>query len=124
MRNEFTDRTTCLLVEDDHSVAAAYKMVLEDAGMLVCQAVGSEPEALDAILADRPDVALLDIDIHGGDSLGVATTLIAKDVAVAFVSGHAHADVPPPFSSLPFLQKPVSRRALLDLVETLRHTST
>ena len=28
MRNDFTDCTTCLLVEDDHSVAAAYKMVL------------------------------------------------------------------------------------------------
>jgi DNA-binding NtrC family response regulator len=124
MRSEMSDRTTCLLVEDDDSVAAAYKMVLEDAGMLVCQAVGSEPEALDAILADRPDVALLDIDIHGGDSLGVATTLIAKDVAVAFVSGHAHADVPAPFSSLPFLQKPVSRKALLELVENLRNTPT
>lgn len=114
------DTTTCLLVEDDTLVAQAYTMVLEDAGLHVVEPAASEPDALDAILADRPDVALLDIDIVGGDSLGIATTLIAKDVAVAFVSGTSQADLPRPFSSLPFLQKPVSRDQLMALVSKLR----
>lgn len=113
------DQTKCLLVEDDVFISDAYQMVLEHAGVRVCQVVASEPEALAALLDRRPDVALVDVDIKGGDSLGIVTALLAKDVAVAFVSGHPPTVLPHPFSTLPFLQKPVSRRALLDLVDRL-----
>jgi len=113
------DLTTCLLVEDDAFVSDAYRMVLEDGGVRVCHVVASEPDAIDAIMDRRPDIALVDIDIDGGDSLGVATALLAKDVAVAFVSGHPRTVLPAPFDTLPFLQKPVSRASLLRLVEGL-----
>ena len=120
MKTEVREQTTCLLVEDDVFVSDAYSMVLEDAGIRVCQVVASEVDAIEAILSRRPDIALVDIDIEGGDSLGVATALLAKDVPVAFVSGHPHTVLPAPFAGLPFLQKPVTRASLLALVETLR----
>jgi DNA-binding NtrC family response regulator len=120
METNLEEPTTCLLVEDDVFVSDAYKMVLEDAGIRVCHVVTNEVDAIDALLARRPDIALVDVDIEGGDSLGVATALIAKDVAVAFVYGHPHTVLPAPFSGLPFLQKPVTRAALLALAETLR----
>lgn len=121
MQTDIFATTTCLLVEDDAFVSDAYTMVLENAGIRVCSVATSEPAAIAAILSRRPDVALVDIDIEGGDSLGVATALLAKDVAVAFVSGHPRSVLPAPFSGLPFLQKPVSRSALLALVETLKN---
>jgi CheY-like chemotaxis protein len=114
-----SEKTTCLLVEDNAFVSDAYQIVLEGGGFRVCQVAASEPDAIDAILTRRPDVALVDIDIDGGDSLGVATALIAKDVPVAFVTGHPRSVLPAPFSTLPYLQKPVSRAALLALVHRL-----
>jgi DNA-binding NtrC family response regulator len=122
METNLEEPTTCLLVEDDIFVSDAYKMVLEDAGIRVCHIAANEVDAIEALLARRPDIALVDVDIEGGDSLGVATALIAKDVAVAFVSGHPHTVLPAPFSGLPFLQKPVTRAALLALAETLKKT--
>src|SRR6187402_3366381 len=97
----------CLLVEDDPSVIAAFELVLEHAGSLCVTAAGSEREALRCIDQSRPDIALLDLDIEGGSSLGVATLLLAKDVPLAFVSGYPQSDLPFPFDGLPFLHKPV-----------------
>lgn len=114
--------TTCLLVEDDAFVSDSYQIVLEDAGLRVCHIAVSEPDAIESILRRRPDIALVDIDIGGGDSLGIATALLAKDIPVAFVSGHPRSVLPVPFSSLPYLQKPVSRAALLALVALLEST--
>lgn len=111
--------TTCLLVEDDCSVSSVYELILENAGIRVCQIATSEPEAIDAILKSRPDIALLDIDIDGGDTMGIATALLAKDVPTAFVSGHPRTMLSSPFSTLPFLQKPVSRDALISLARSL-----
>ncbi|MDF3981239.1 response regulator [Luteibacter sp. PPL201] len=111
--------TTCLLVEDDHFVSDVFELILEDAGFRVCHVAVSEPEAIDALLKRRPDIALVDIDIQGGDSMGVATALLAKDIPVAFVSGHPRTVLPPPFSSLPYMQKPVTRDALVGLAKAL-----
>lgn len=116
------EKMTRLLVEDDAFVSDAYQIVLEGGGVRVCNVAVSEPDAFEAILQRRADIALVDIDIESGDSFGVATALIAKDVPVAFVSGHSKSVLPAPFSSLPYLQKPVSRAALLALVEHLENT--
>jgi len=110
---------TCLIVEDDELLAAAFQMVLEDSGSVTVEPATTEAEALAYIVRQRPDVALLDVDILGGTSLGVATALLAKDVPVAFISGHEPGDLPHPFTALPFLQKPVSRKELLALVKSL-----
>lgn len=119
MPNQTDFPKRCLLVEDDALLVDAFKMVLEDAGASQVEQVDTEADAIAAILRERPDVALLDVDITGGTSLGVATALLAKDVPVAFISGHVVTDLPRPFSAMPFLQKPVSRRELLALVGAL-----
>ena len=121
MRNQTTVQKKCLIVEDDSLLAGAFQMVIEDAGKLTAEPVATEEEAIASIINDRPDVALLDIDILGGTSMGVATALLAKDVPLAFISGHAADDLPLAFSGLPYLQKPVSRAQLLALVDALSH---
>jgi hypothetical protein len=78
-----SEKTTCLLVEDNAFVSDAYQIVLEGGGFRVCQVAASEP------------------------------------VPVAFVTGHPRSVLPAPFSTLPYLQKPVSRAALLALVHRL-----
>jgi CheY-like chemotaxis protein len=114
-----TKHTHCLVVEDDALTSSAFQMVLEDSGFITVTPVESEEEALVFIAQGRPDMALLDVDILGGSSLSVATALLAKDVPVAFISGTEARTLPRPFSSLPFLQKPVTRKDLLAVVDTL-----
>jgi DNA-binding NtrC family response regulator len=109
----------CLIVEDDSLLAGSFQMVLEDGGAASVDTAESETEALRLIMEERPDVALLDLDIVGGSSLGIATTLLAKDVPVAFVSGHSPEDVPWPFEGLTFIQKPIGRDDLLNIVRQL-----
>ncbi|UPG88281.1 response regulator [Luteibacter aegosomaticola] len=122
MTNPTDDAPRCLLVEDDPAVSGVFELILEDGGFRVSTIAASEPDAIRAILNTRPDIALLDIDIEGGDSLGVATALLAKDIPVAFVSGHPRTVLPAPFSTFPFVQKPVTRNVLLGLVQALART--
>lgn len=119
MRSQTLPQKKCLIVEDDALLAGAFQMVIEDSGKVTAEPVSTEAEAIERIIRDRPDVALLDIDITGGTSMGVATALLAKDVPLAFISGHAASDLPLPFSAMPYLQKPVSRAQLLALVDAL-----
>jgi CheY-like chemotaxis protein len=114
-----TTHTHCLVVEDDALISHAFQMVLEDSGLTTVTPVESEEEALVFIAHGRPDIALLDVDILGGNSLGVVTALLAKDVPVAFIAGCEASSLPRPFSSLPFLQKPITRKDLLAMVARL-----
>ncbi|QWT22027.1 response regulator [Bacillus sp. NP157] len=115
MTNLPDDAPRCLLVEDDPAVSGVFELVLEGGGFRVCSIAASEQQAVEAIVNKRPDIALVDIDIEGGDSLGVATALLAKDIPVAFVSGHPRTVLPSPFSTFPFVHKPVTRECCLGL---------
>ncbi|MDQ3696956.1 MAG: response regulator [Gemmatimonadota bacterium] len=59
-----------LLVEDSTLVAAALRILLEDAGHRVT-AVGTVNEAMACLGADPPDVMLLDLSLPDGDGLSV-----------------------------------------------------
>jgi DNA-binding response OmpR family regulator len=122
MTDPTDDAPRCLLVEDDPAVSGVFELILADGGFRVSRIAASEPDAINAIINSRPDIALLDIDIEGGDSLGVATALLAKDIPVAFVSGHPRTVLPSPFSTFPFVQKPVTRDVLLGLAHALART--
>ena len=94
--------TAHILVVDDHaSVRAALQVVLEDAGYTVTTAADGR-EALDRILADRPDLVLTDLHMPVMDgrallaelrarTLAVPVVLMSLDTEVRSVAGIAHA---------------------------------
>jgi DNA-binding response OmpR family regulator len=101
-----------LILEDDPSIAFDLQAILEDEGHEVMGVVSSLMEAYER-LDDRFDCALLDIDVIGGKSFGVAEALLERHVPFAFVSASRPSDVPAPLRKAAFISKPFEERTLL-----------
>ena len=78
-----------LLVEDDGLILMQMEAMVEDAGHLVAGTAMRTAEAVDLAREARPDLALVDRNLGGGDSgIDVAKALLAqRDVMVVFVTG-------------------------------------
>lgn len=71
--------TLRIVIADDHApTRAGVRMALEDAGMAVVAEAATGPDAVAAVLAEQPDVALLDINMPGG---GIAAARAIGDAA-------------------------------------------
>jgi signal transduction histidine kinase len=66
--------TRILIVEDDLISATLLKRILESKGYEVLDLITSGEEALIKIAADRPDMVLMDIQLHG-DTDGIDTAM-------------------------------------------------
>jgi len=81
-------RATLLIVEDEILPAMALRDELEDAGYRVLDLTGRQGEALVAVRACKPDLALVNIRLHGrDDGIGLARDLKEKGIPVLFISG-------------------------------------
>ena len=69
-----TESQTILLVEDDHLLRDAFRLLLEDAGYRVLEA-GSAQEALEHTEVVTPDIVLLDLGLPDRPGLDVAREL-------------------------------------------------
>jgi 1,2-diacylglycerol 3-beta-glucosyltransferase len=81
-------RATLLIVEDEILPAMALRDELEDAGYRVMDLTGRQEEALEAVRDCKPDLALVNIRLHGrDDGIGLAQDLTAQGIPVVFISG-------------------------------------
>ena len=95
-----------LVVEDEALIA----MMAED----LLQALGHQVIATAATLADAHvacesggfDAALLDVNLNGDSSMGLATTLKARGVPFAFTTGYGAGGIDPCHADMPVLTKP------------------
>jgi DNA-binding response OmpR family regulator len=79
---------TLLIVEDDVLPAMALQDALGDAGYRVMDLTARHEEALGAARACKPDLALVNIQLHGrDDGIALAADLKAMGVPVLFISG-------------------------------------
>jgi DNA-binding response OmpR family regulator len=79
---------TLLIVEDDVLPAMALRDALEDAGYHVLDLTGRHQEALSVARQRKPDLALVNIMLHGhDDGIRLARDLKAMDIPVLFISG-------------------------------------
>jgi two-component system response regulator LytT len=62
---DFLDSIKILIVEDELMVAANLAMILEDKGYEPYDAAGTKEEALKMLEEIKPDIAILDINLHG-----------------------------------------------------------
>ena len=72
MNSQINEMARVLIVEDEVVVAEDLKTKLESFGYSVCASVTDGRAALEAVAADRPDLALMDI-VLSGDMDGIDT---------------------------------------------------
>ncbi|SMH59899.1 response regulator [Azospirillum agricola] len=79
-----------LVVEDEQLSAEAVCMAVSDLGHTVCGTAATEAEAVEIAARVRPDVALMDVRLAGGDGIAAARRLHTDHgIRSIFLSGYA-----------------------------------
>jgi DNA-binding NtrC family response regulator len=82
-----------LVVEDEFLIAMELEAALEDAGFHVVGPLLSVASALERILIERPDAAVLDVSLRGERVTPVADALLAMRVPYVLTTAYAAADL-------------------------------
>ncbi len=110
----------CMIVEDQALIGMSIEASLEEAGFIVVGPFMSNAQALKWLEGNTPDVAVLDLMIKDGTSLEIARELKNRGVPFAIYSGlPPKEDCPLELRNAPWLEKPVSREALVGVLEKL-----
>jgi CheY-like chemotaxis protein len=103
-----------LVVEDEVLVAMELESVLLKQGCTVLGPAMTVERAVALIDEERPEAALLDLNLSGQSALPVAAALNAGGVPFVVVSGYGEAQMQAPeLSRAPRLAKPVTHPRLL-----------
>jgi DNA-binding response OmpR family regulator len=97
-----------LIVEDEYFLADELARALEERGAHVVGPVGSLREAEALVAQNRPDCAILDINLRGDMAFPLADRLEAEGIPFIVASGYAGAAIPERFNAAPRLEKPFS----------------
>jgi len=101
-------RPRLLVVEDNFTIAASLRVLLQRFGFDVVGMAGTVATALDLVASRDFDVAVLDIDLHREPVTAVALAVEQRGGSMVFLSGYGDADVlPSRLRAYPRLQKPV-----------------
>lgn len=107
------DGLTVLLVEDESMVSMLAEDVLLDAGCKVLLAMRLQ-EALELALCAEVDLAVLDVNLGGGDtSYPVADLLAKRQIPFMFATGYDADGFDQRYSQCVKLQKPYAPDALV-----------
>lgn len=104
-----------LILEDDPFIASDLQAILEDDGHEIVGVFDSLAETY-RHLEDGFDYALLDVDVVGGKSFGVAAALAERDIPFAFVSASQPGDLPQSLRQAAFIAKPFEESTILESV--------
>lgn len=108
-----------LIVEDEFFLADDAALELSAAGATIVGPVGRLEEARAQVEADGFDVALIDIKLGEEMAYPLADMLAAQGIPFAFVTGYEQSFIPDRFAGVPYVVKPVTNGALLELIEAL-----
>jgi CheY-like chemotaxis protein len=105
-----------MILEDDPFIASDLQAILEDEGHEIVGVFNSLAETFEH-LEDGFDYALLDVDVVGGKSFGVATALAERHIPFAFVSASQPGELPQSLRQVAFIRKPFEERAILQSID-------
>lgn len=95
-----------LIVEDEALIAMMAEDMLDLAGHTVTRIAATLPDALAACDDGDFDVAMLDVNLNGDDSMPVAAALKARGVPFVFTTGYGSGGVSDGHNDAPVLAKP------------------
>ena len=120
MADRTSSRPKALLVEDEFLVALDVEEQLTDLGFDVIGPLGRVAEAVYAARRESDvAIAILDVNLAGEMSWGVARALAERGIPFFFVSGYgaALANVPQDLADARFLSKPVGSDLLRNTID-------
>jgi CheY-like chemotaxis protein len=114
---------TALIVEDNLIIAMAAEVILLELGARHVGTAASVAQAIASIDREKPDFALLDLNLGSENSVPVATKLTELEVPFMFATGYGErAPIPAELAEAPVIQKPYTREvveaALARMLET------
>jgi DNA-binding NtrC family response regulator len=112
----------CLIAEDQALIGMALEAYLEDVGIAVAGPFASCAAALSWVERKTPDIAILDFKLKDGPCTELARVLIGRGVPLVIYSGcRRNAEAPAELRDVVWLEKPIDRATLLDVVRQLVH---
>lgn len=114
------DTTSVLILEDEPLVAFALEDMLFDLGSKDVQLATTIAEALCYLDGRTPSFAVLDVNIRGERSYGVAGELSRRGVPFIFATGYGDAEHPEMMKSVPTITKPYSLDDLRSALATAK----
>jgi len=103
-----------LLLEDQMLIAMDVEGMLADRGFTRIMTTSTADQAIKTIERSKPAVAILDVNLGGGTSIGVAEVLLAHRIPFVFATGYGDGGmIPAALSDVPVVRKPYAVEALL-----------
>lgn len=106
-----------LVVEDEPMIVMLIESLLEELGCVVADVAARPAPALGIIDTTEIDAAILDVNLNGDDSFGIATVLADRRIPFVFATGYGGSRLPPQFADRPVLQKPYRIEELAEALE-------
>jgi len=111
---------TLLIVEDDTLTAMTLAEALEEAGYDVMDLTGRHQDAIVAAKQDKPDLALVNIELQGrDDGIALARDLTAMGIPVLFISGQSSRANSAQTTAIGSLPKPYTPAEIVGSVDYL-----
>ena len=108
-----------LIVEDDFLIAEDARHALQQAGAGVIGPCPDLDSARALIGQEKPDCAVLDINLGEGADFTAAREMLEQKIKVVFATGYDSGVIPPELVQLKCLQKPITGRRLVSAVAEL-----
>jgi DNA-binding response OmpR family regulator len=110
-----------LVIEDESMVSMLIEDALTDMGCVVVALAARFDDGLAKAQTLAFDAAILDVNLAGERSFGIADALRIRKLPFIFATGYGTSSIPESLRGAPILQKPFSRleleRALLSALE-------
>jgi CheY-like chemotaxis protein len=108
-----------LIVEDEFLIAMLLEDLLVELGCVVSGSASKPAQALELLETVDVDIAVLDVNLEGVDSFGIAAALKAKKIPFMFATGYGGSRVSQEFASYPVIQKPYRLEELAGALDDL-----
>lgn len=108
-----------LVVEDEALVAMLLEDALADAGCRILGPAPSVEQALALLKHDRPDAAVIDLNLGGETSAPIADVLAALGIPFLVATGYGAEGLPPGHESAMVLTKPYDPTELIESLSIL-----
>ena len=108
-----------LVVEDEALVAMLLEDALMDAGCTILGPGSSVEQSLSILQHNRPDAAVIDLNLAGESSGPVADALAAMGVPFLVATGYGAEGLPKGHENVPVLTKPYDPGELIEMLAQL-----